>query len=177
VSNRWQVLVGTVIVVVGLAFLLGAIFQVQVGAFCLPVALIALGAGLLLRPLWLDSGSTTRLVLLGNVRRGGAWSVSDGTIWVGVGDVRLDLTEADLSPGETRIRIVILIGDISLRVPEQVGLALSSVAGVADLRLLDRREELIFDGRRWASESYETAQRKLYLQTFSFVGSVTVRQG
>ena len=75
--NKQQVFIGVVIILVGMAFLVGNIFDVDVGSLCCPVALIATGVLLLMRPHLLDPDTPGRLKPLGDVRRRGAWQVAD----------------------------------------------------------------------------------------------------
>ena len=175
--NKWQVYIGSVIVVIGLMFLIGAIFDVDVGAFCWPVGLIALGVWLLLRPRLVGPDTAVRLILLGDVRRYGDWQVSDEEIWIGVGDVRLDLSGADIPPGETTIRVFGFVGDVRLVVPEDVGLSVSSMAAVTDARIFGQKREGIFFPVHFTSEDYETAERKIRLETVRFVVDLRIRRG
>jgi len=174
--NRGQVFIGIVIIVIGLMSLIGSLFDVDVGAFCWPIGLIVLGVWLLLRPQLVSSDTAVQAKLVGDVRRHGAWQVADEEIWIGVGDVRLDMTSADVPAGETRLRIFSFVGDVVLLVPEGVGVSVSSLAFVTDARVLGQRRESFFSSFHLTSDDYETAERKVRLETTSFVTSLRVKR-
>jgi predicted membrane protein len=175
--NKHQVFLGIAIVLAGVMFLIGNIFDVDVGSLCCPVALIAAGILLLMRPQLLDSDTPGRLKLLGDVRRRGAWQVSDEELWVGIGDVRLDMTDADVPVGETRIRVFSFVGNVRVLVPEGVGIAVSSTAFVTDVKVLGRKGSYLATPFERFSDGYEAAERRVRVDVFSFVGSLQVKRG
>lgn len=132
--NRGQLIFGIVLVVLGLLFLLGTLFQINVWAICWPVGLILLGAWLVLRPSLTEDGKGSEVVLLGDLRRRGNWVVKDEEIWLGVGDANLDFTETDIPVGETRLRFLTFVGDVDLYVPAEVGVSIHVSGFVVDLR-------------------------------------------
>jgi len=174
--NKGQIFIGILIILIGLMFLIGSIFDVDVGAFCWPIGLIALGVWLLLRPQLVSPDTAVRLKLLGDVRRYGDWEVADEEIWIGVGDVRLDMTSADVPVGETRLRVFSFVGDVILLVPEDVGVSVWSMAFVTDARVLGRRRDSFLGSFHLASDNYEAAERKVRLETTSFVANLRVRR-
>jgi len=113
---------------------------------------------------------------LGDVRRYGAWQVADEEIWIGVGDVRLDLTSADVPVGKTKFRVFGFVGDVDLLVPENVGVSLSSMAFVTEAKVLGQRRQSFLAPVDYASDGYEMAERKVQLTTGFFVGDITVKQ-
>lgn len=174
--NKQQAFIGIVIVLIGVVLLIGTIFDIDVGSLCFPTVLIAAGILLLLRPQLFDPNTPGRLKLLGDVRRRGAWQVTDEEIWNGVGNVRLDMTGADIPTDETQIRVFNFVGDIRLSVPEDVGVCVSSTAFVTDARVLGQRRDYFLTPFELSSDNYETAERRVRLEILSFVGSTRVRQ-
>ena len=174
--NKWQFFIGGAITLIGLMFLVGSIFKVDMGAFCFPIGLILLGVFLLLRPQLVGPDKSVLLRLLGDVRRYGDWQVADEEIWIGVGNVRLDMTDADIPVGETRIRAFGFVGDVRLLVPEGVGVSVSSTSFVTDARVLGQRRDSLLTPVHFASKGYETAERKVQLEMSYFVGNLRVRQ-
>jgi lia operon protein LiaF len=174
--NKWQVYIGIFIILIGLMSLIGAIFDVDVGVFCAPIGLIALGVWLLLRPRLVSPDTAARLKLLGDVRRYGDWQVADEEIGVIIGNVRLDLSSADVPLGETKIRVFGFVGEVSLLVPEGVGVSISSSSFVTDARIFGQKRDGLFYPVSFASEGYETAERKVHLETMHFVVNLRVRR-
>ena len=174
--NKQQAFIGIVIVLIGVMFLIGNIFDIDVGSLCFPTVLIATGILLLLRPHLFDPKTPGRLRLLGDVRRRGAWQVTEEEIWNGIGNVRLDMTNADVPTGETQIRVYNFVGDVRLFVPEDVGVLVSSTAFVTEARVLGQRQDYFLTPFELSSDNYETAERRVRLEILSFVGSLRVRQ-
>ena len=174
--SRWQIYAGILIIVIGLLSLIGVVFNVDVGALCLPVGLIALGVLLLARPRLAGPDTEVHFRLLGDIPRHGAWQVRDEEIWIGVGEVRLDMTQADVPPGETTIRIFSFVADVKLIVPEGVGTSVSSLAFLTDARVLGQSHETFFGPFQQASDNYATAERRVRLEPRAFVTSLRVRR-
>lgn len=174
--NKWQIFIGGTITLIGLMSLAGTIFKVDIGAFCFPMGLILLGLFLLLRPQLIGPDTSAQLKLLGDVRRYGDWQVSDEEIWIGVGNVRLDMTDANIPAGETLIRLFGFVGDVRLLVPESIGVSVSSTSFVTDARVLGQRRDSFLTPIHFASKGYETAEHKVRLEMNYFVGNLRVRQ-
>jgi predicted membrane protein len=175
--NRGQVVIGAVIIVVGLVWLLGAVFHIDMGKLCLPAALIAVGIYLLARPAFVGPDTALRASLFGPVRRGSDWEAKDEEIWLFIGDVRLDLAQAQLPAGETRVRIVSFVGDVRLKIPAGVGVSIASTAFVSTIRAFGQKREILVAPVHLTNEGYEAAECKIRLETFSFISEVGVEQG
>lgn len=175
--NQGQIVIGALIILIGLMFLIGNVFDVNVWAFCWPVGLILLGVWLLLRPQLVGADTAVRLKLLGDIHRDGLWQVANEEFWIGVGDIDLDMTRADIPVGETEIRVFGFVGDVDVFVPEGVGIAVSSAAFVTDARVLGQKHDDIMFSLHQASDDYETAERKIRLKVTSFVADIKIKQG
>ena len=74
-------------------------------------------------------------VSLGDIVRNGAWQVIPEEIWLAIGDIHLDLTEAQVPEGETTLTVFGFVNDIKLTVPEGVGIGLHCSAFVSDVKM------------------------------------------
>jgi lia operon protein LiaF len=174
--NQGRILIGSAIILFGLMLLIGNLFQIDVGALCFPTALILLGLWLLLR-IWLIQPQTAPHVrVFGPVTREGTWQVADEEIWLVIGDLILDFSQAEIPVGKTTIRTFGFVNSIRVFVPEGVGLALSSTAFLTSARFLGRQRDAFGFPLQLASDGYETAERKILLETLYFVADVRVRQ-
>ncbi|MCP4538665.1 MAG: cell wall-active antibiotics response protein [Chloroflexi bacterium] len=174
--NKQQVFIGAVIVLIGVASLLGNILNIDLGSLFCPLALIAAGALILMRPQLLDRDTPGRLKLFGDVRRRGAWQVTDEELWVGIGDVRLDMTDAHIPVGETRIRTFSFIGTVRVSVPEGVGVSVSSTAFVTDAKVLGHKRDSVITPFEMSSDGYENAERKIRLEVLAFIENLRIKQ-
>jgi len=175
--DKGQIIIGAVIVFVGLIFLIGNVLNINVWAFCWPMGLILLGVWLLLRPRLVGPDTAVRQKLLGDIHRDGPWQVTDEEFWIGVGEVDLDMTHADIPVGETKIRVFGFVGDVDVFVPEGVGIVVSSTAFVTDARVLGQKRDGILFPFHHASDDYETAEHKIRLEVTSFVVDIKIKRG
>jgi hypothetical protein len=171
-----QVLVGLALVLVGLTFLVGVLFRVNVWAFCGPMGLIALGGWLLLRPALARPGTKVRAHPLADVHRKGAWDVGDEEIWIFVGDVRLDFSEASLAPGESTIKVFGLVGDVTLVVPEEVPVSVSSSALLTDGKVYGEKQDQFITPFQVESEGYSEAAARVRVEGYFLVANLKVKR-
>ncbi len=172
--NQGQMVLALVIIAIGVVLFIGSVLDVDVWALCFPTALILVGIWILLGPRLAGPDRTVRQKLLGDIRRRGIWEVSDEEFWLGIGDVRLDMSEAEIPPGETELRVWHFVGDVRLHVPEGVGVSVSSTAVVTDVRFFGKKREGILSPVRMTSDDYESAERTIRLEVTSLVGDVRV---
>jgi predicted membrane protein len=174
--DQGQIVLALVIILVGILLFFANVFDVDIGVFCWPVMLILLGVLLLLRPQVVGTRRSGRRVLIGDIRRDGVWEVHDAEFWVGIGDVRLDMREAAIPPGETVIRVLSLVGTTRMQVPAGVGVLVYASGFVTDVRALGRKRESILSPVRVTTEDYETAGQRIRLEVTAFVAEVRVEQ-
>ena len=141
-----------------------------------PLLLIGLGVLFLFRPQMISSDAAVQQKLLGDIRLDGEWQVTDEEIWLLVGDVRIDLTQAQIPAGETKFRIFGFVGDVRMIVPAGVGISVQSNAFVTDSRVLGEKRERFLAPMHFATDDYETAERKIRLETGYFVADIKVKQ-
>jgi predicted membrane protein len=174
--NQGLLLISIALIVLGLVFLGGQVFDLDAGAVCFPAGLILLGAWLLLRPWLVKPEAGLRAILLGDIRYDGTWQLADQEIWLFVGDVNVDVTQAEIPFGETLIRVYGFVSSVRLLVPEGVGVSVSSTAFLTSANVLGRKRDAFFSTARFASDGYEGAERKIRLEPTFFVADVKVRQ-
>jgi hypothetical protein len=174
--NRGQLILGIVLVVLGVLFLLGTLFDVNVGAICWPAGLIVLGVWLVLRPSLTGPGTASDVVLLGELRRRGRWAARNEEIWLGIGDADIDFSEADIPSGETRVQIFCFVGDVDVFVPAGVGAAVHVGGFVVDSVLFGRDYETFLSPVDVTGEDYAAAERRVRVEMTGFVCDLKVKQ-
>jgi predicted membrane protein len=174
--KQGQVIIGVAIILFGLLILIDAVFDIDFGLLCWPTVLILLGIWILIRPWVLGPDTAMHVSLFGPVRRSGTWSVNDQEIWMFVGDVRLDFTEAEVPLGETQLQVFSFVGDVRARVPEGVGISASSTSFINTIRVMDKKRETFVVPAKLTSEGYEAAERKIHLHATGFIADLRVKQ-
>ena len=175
-QNRNQMLVGSFFVLLGVAWFAASLLRISFWAICFPMGLILLGVLFLVaRPPLFGPTSEGGTHFVGDIVRGGEWSVKNEEFYMFVGNVRLDMTRAQFPSGETTLYLNAFVADIDVSVPSNVAVSLSSTSFVADAELNGQRVERFLSGVQMSTPDYATAERKLRLVTTCFVGDVNVK--
>ena len=173
--NQGQLIFAVVLILLGAMFMVGNIFDVNVWRLAWPVGIILFGLWLLFLPRSSASDTSTQ-VPIGNFRRKGDWQVADEDILLGIGDVVLDMTSAEIPLGETRIRVWGFVADIKLTLPQDVGLSVSSNGLFTEVKGLGKKREGFTATLRVNSDNYEDAERKIRLEASYFIADVKIKQ-
>ena len=174
--GKGQIVFGLVILVIGAALLVDNLFHISIWSFFWPLAIIALGVWMILRPRGVGARGRVWQRLLGDVRRRGDWQVADEEFWHLIGDIRLDMTEAQIPEGETMIRIYGLVGSLRLVVPEGVGVSVFSTAFVTDARVFGQKTDNVLSPYKYQSEDYSTAGRRIRIESSRFITDLRVKR-
>ena len=172
--DQGQLFLGAAIILIGALLLVGSILDIDVWALFWPTLLILLGLGLLLRPRLISADTRAHYKLLGDFRRDGAWQVADQEFWLAIGDVKLNMSEAQIPVGETRLRIWTFVSGVKLTVPKDVGVSLWCSAFVTDAKVFGRKRESILAPLRFDSADYAGAERKVRMELTAFVADVKI---
>jgi len=174
--NRGYIVIGAVIIALGVVALISAWIGVDFCALAFPLALIAAGVYIILRPRFAPPGTAMHVRLLGDVKRTGAWTALDEELWVLVGDARFDLTQVTLPPGETVIRVLGFVGDLKLIVPDNVPVAVSSAAFLTTSRVFGVKKDTWLEPFETATEGYAAAESKLRFESWRFITGLRLRR-
>jgi len=175
--NPVLMFIGGVLVLLGVLSLLSTLTGFDFGAICWPVGLIAVGVWLLFRPRWVRGGTAVEVKLLGEVARRGTWQVTNTEYWLGIADVDIDLTQAELPVGETRLTFYGFIGDIDIFAPSSAAFMVTSQSFITSGKLPGGKEDAVLAPVTYASPGYDQAERRLRIDASMFLADVAVRQG
>jgi hypothetical protein len=175
-QNRNQMLVGSFFILCGGAWFVASLLHISFWAICFPMGLILLGVLFLVaRPPLFGPSSEGGTHFVGDIVRGGEWTVKNEEFYLFVGDVRLDMSRAQFPVGETTIYLNAFVADIDVNVPSDIAVSLTMTSFVADAELNGQRVERFLSGVQLSTPDYATAERKLRLVTTCFVGDVKVK--
>ena len=139
-----------------------------------PIAFIFVGLWFIFRPKS-SLAENMRFRFATEIDEEGEWQVKDEEMFAFAHDVDYDLTDADIPAGETHIRMTGFASDLSLRVPEDVGLAINTNAFSTETKIHGDKQDYVMTGLNYASPNYDTAARKLRFEITSFAVEVKVR--
>ena len=174
-SNRRQIIIGSLVIIFGLVLLLEAISDIEIWGLICPAALIALGVWWIVRPRISGRDSDVHIFFVHNARRRGDWVATNEEFWGFAIDLNLDLSEAEIPSGESTIRTYGFVSELRLFIPEDVGLSVNTLAFVTEDRIFGNKQDRILAPFSWQSKNFATAERKLRIEANSFVVDVRVK--
>jgi lia operon protein LiaF len=93
-----------------------------------------------------------------------------------IGDVEIDMTGAKFNTGENTISVFSLIGDIRVKVPENLPVRLSTRFLIGDVRFDGLRRDGFFQRLDHADDNYGSSEKKLLLTVNGVVGDLNVER-
>ncbi len=173
-TKRGQVILGSALLLLGFFALIGAVFRVNFGLFCWPIFLVLLGVWLLFRPQFDRAG--THILLLSDVHKRGIWQAVSESYWIGVGDLHFDFSQAEIPLGETVIQINGFVGSVKATVPPGLGFAVNASGFLVDSTVFGSKQDMFLSPFQFRSPGYETAERRIRLESVFFVTDLKVRE-
>jgi predicted membrane protein len=174
--RRSEIVSGSIILGVGILLLVGALFNIDLWGLICPTALIGLGVWIIFRTRKEPRDSDLKIKFVGDIRREGVWQPQNEEIWGFVLDSRLDFSAAILPDGETVYQVGAFVNDIRATVPEDVGVAVNSMAFMTESRILGEKQDTLFMPFHWESDNFDRAIKKIILKPFCFVSEIRVEQ-
>lgn len=114
--------------------------------------------------------------LIGDVRLlNNRFELEDMTIRNGIGDVKIDLSKAIISEGETVIVVHGVIGDVDIYVPYDLNVSVQGVVTIGDLNIFENRTSGINRSLSIVTKDYKTSSRRVKLVLSLFIGDIDVR--
>lgn len=167
---------GLMIILVGVLLLAGNLFGWPVGKLIVPLLFIGVGIWLLLprHHMGVESNTTG---FIQEIKRDGRWTVQNESFHTFISDIKLDLTEADIPAGETTFYISGFIGDIGIRVPDDMGVKLSASVFISDIDVLGQKRGGIFSPIELQTADYKLAERRLHIVASHFINDIKVSVG
>ena len=174
--SKGTLIFGLALIVLGLVILVGNVTGIQTWAICWPSAIILVGLWMVLRPQMIGSDVGLQQKILGDIKRRGEWQVCEEEIWLGVGDIELDMAQAQIPVGETKLRLFGFVNSIEVIVPETVGALVRSTAFLTDGDAFGRQEDRFLGTFEARSADYEAAERRVQIEATYFVADLKVRR-
>lgn len=173
--TRGVMIIGIFLIVMGVIALASNLTGINFSNACLPTVLILMGLLVLLRPRTVKEGVDVDFILLGDYKRSGVWKAAPLELWSGLGDVKLDFSQADVPEGETPIHIYHLIGDVVLRPGDVAGLSLTANNLLGTVKWMGAKQDNFLNSLQFSTANYSQAERKLLVEVTNLIGDVKVQ--
>jgi len=103
------------------------------------------------------------------------WVLKDSSVWFVFGEVNLDLSTAILEQEETTIIVQGVIGDIDIRIPEEIGVWVDASLAVGPIDVELHNEHGILSKVNWQSSNYATSTNRVKLIISFIVGDIDIK--
>lgn len=173
--KRWQIIFGIGLILLGLFALIDVLTGINLWGLVFPLILIGIGILLILRPRMAGREVQVQMSILGDLRKKGAWEVGTHEIWLLIGSIRLDFTDAVFLPGEPKIKLFGFVNDLKVILPEDVGLYLTSSAFVSEFKGTSDKEERILNPLTYETPNYTSADKRVQVEVLGFVSEIQVK--
>ncbi len=166
---------GAVLVLFGVLFLLGELFRFSFWQICLPSVLIVGGVLMLLGPRWSGPSGPLHFVLIGDVKYQSPADLPRTEVML-IGDVVIHVRPEDLPIGETHMRLFGFVNDVVIHVAQDTPIAVSSAGFVINSNIYGQKGDHIFTPFEHITPGYAQAERRLHIDTASFVGDIKLKE-
>jgi predicted membrane protein len=168
-QNRTEAYVAVAVIFIGILLLIANVTETPIWPYLWPTTLILIGVWLVARPrVTSNLGSQTWRILDG-VHRTGRWQVTNENVWSLIGDSTIDLRDADIPPGETRIHVRGIVGDVNVRVPPDAGVRVTAEAFVIDANDFGYNQDYILTPYETQTPNYDEVERRVHIDLQFFV--------
>jgi predicted membrane protein len=174
--QKYQFTIGVFIILFGLMLLISNLTGIHLLSYIWPLLLIVLGIWMIVRPSRFNLQPDVRFRFLGGKDHSGHWSVKDESIVSFIGDVHLDLTQADIPAGETHIELRGFVGDINVIIPAFAGIAVRSSAFMTSANAFGIKRDYFLTSYAVESDNFATAENKIRLDLGFFVTDLNLQQ-
>lgn len=178
-------IIGIVVIGLGIIFLIDSLFNIDFWGFIWklwPVVLIILGVYILKSQDRFKSdfksgniSSDSRFFGDMDISMSGK-EIDDHRYSTLVGDMKVDLTGAEFKPGERKISVSVLIGDVSIKIPGNIPVKFSSQSLIGDIRFDDLKRDGFFQRLDHVDDNYESAENRLFLSVSGIIGDLEIHR-
>ena len=174
-NRRGMQIIAWFLIGLGILYSIGIFVDIRIGDIFWPLVFILTGLLFIFRPEVIRP-ENVRFYFAGDVFIDEKWKPKDEEIRMFAGDVDVDLRKVALPDGETKMRVLCFAGEVTLDIPEDVGVWISTTGFVTETLIDGKRMEYIFSGTSYKTDGYESAKKKFRLETTSFAMDIKIRR-
>lgn len=174
-KHKNQLTMGILIISFGLMLLISNITGIRLWSYIWPLLLVGVGVWMIVHPQKFSNPSDVKFRLLGGMHYKGNWQVRNENVVAIIGDMHIDLTQADIPPGETTIELRGFVGDINVIVPAHAGIAVTSNSFVTSAKAFGYKQDLFLTPYKAESNHYFEAERRIHLDLGFFITDLSIK--
>ncbi|BCG58383.1 cell wall-active antibiotics response protein LiaF [Paenibacillus sp. URB8-2] len=125
-----------------------------------------------------DKETTNRSTFIGDIHMGREhFQLKNTNISQFIGDTVLDLTNAQIPYGETKINLSAFIGDLKVYVPDDMdlGISVNSSSFIGDMEVLEQSRSGFMSSMQCKTPYYKEAGKKIRINVSAFIGDIKVK--
>ncbi|MDR6554183.1 cell wall-active antibiotics response protein LiaF [Paenibacillus qinlingensis] len=103
------------------------------------------------------------------------WILRNTSTWYLVGETYMDLSLAILEQKETTVILQGVVGDIDIKVPDDIGVSVTASVMFGQLHIAEERETGVMNKVVWQSENYQYCDHRVKLVLSYIVGDIKVK--
>ncbi|BFH64566.1 MULTISPECIES: cell wall-active antibiotics response protein LiaF [Paenibacillus] len=126
-----------------------------------------------------DGGKINRSSFIGDIHLGrDHFQLKPTNLSQFIGDTVLDLTNAHIPFGETKINISAFIGDIKVYIPDDtdLGISVNSSSFIGDMSILNESRSGFMSSLQTRTPYYKEARKKIRINVSAFIGDIKVNK-
>ena len=173
-TKRSQQILAMFLILLGVLYLAANFFDIDPGNLFWPLAFIAIGVILIFRPKSITPEHAEHYFAK-DIHVGRNASPGDKEVRMFAGDTDIDQVDMDLEPGETLYSVRFFAGDITVDVPEDVGLKIDSTGFVVEVKIDGESTSNVMTGYSYKSDNYDSSDKKFILSTTAFAVDLKIR--
>ncbi|MFC5451507.1 cell wall-active antibiotics response protein LiaF [Paenibacillus aestuarii] len=114
--------------------------------------------------------------LMDSVRLGREpWILRNCSTWYIIGETYMDLSMAILEQRDTTVILQGVVGDIDIKVPDDIGVSVTSSVTMGQIQIATERETGVMNKLTWQSANYESSDHRVKLIVSYIVGDINIK--
>ncbi|MEW9700567.1 cell wall-active antibiotics response protein LiaF [Paenibacillus sp. SI8] len=103
------------------------------------------------------------------------WILRNSSTWYIIGETYIDLSLAILEQKETTLILQGVIGDVDVKVPDDIGISVTSSVTMGQIQVSGERETGVMNKLEWQSANYEYCDHRVKLVLSYIVGDINIK--
>ncbi|MFD0696048.1 cell wall-active antibiotics response protein LiaF [Paenibacillus sp. GCM10027628] len=123
-----------------------------------------------------DDSYIQKQKLVDSVRLGREpWILRNSSIWYILGETYIDLSLAILEQKETTVILQGVVGDVDIKVPDDIGVTVTASVTLGQIQIASERESGVLNKLMWQSANYDNCDHRVKLVLSYIVGDINIK--